>query len=235
MDAKLIAERQVIERYLAGQLSDAEADAFEARLESQPELARDVEQISRMKTGFAVLERRGELAKLLAHPVAPPKRRAAWMAAAAAVFVGATGFLVLRQAESPTPATLLAVSLNALSRHSDSPIPLRTSVSLARARGLGPDAVLDSSGAAPGAAVLELATGGDAGTHYSIELLAIDSAGARPVAKLPDAASDDSGAMHLFVSLQAVKPGRYLLRLTPPSGGTPVEYAIDVRPARPVR
>src|SRR5258707_8902658 len=106
MDAKLIAERQVIERYLAGQLSDAEADAYEARLELQPELARAVEQIARMKTGFAVLERRGELAKLLAHPVAPPIRRAPWLAAAAAVFVGAIGFLVFRQAEAPAPATL---------------------------------------------------------------------------------------------------------------------------------
>jgi anti-sigma factor RsiW len=231
MDAKLIAERQVIEKYLAGQLSDAEADAFEARLESHPELARDVEQIARMKTGFAVLERRGELAKLLAHPVAPPKRRAAWMAAAAAVFVGAIGFLVFRQAESPAPATLLAISLDALSRHSDSPIPLRASIALARARGLGADAELES-GKAPGAAELELATGDAAQTHYSVELLAIDSSGAKAVAKLPDAATDGSGAMHLFVSLQAVKPGPYLLRLTPAGGGTPVEYSIAVRPAR---
>lgn len=232
MDAKLIAERQVIERYLAGQLSDAEADAFEARLELQPELARDVEQIARMKTGFAVLERRGELAKLLAHPVAPPKRRAAWMAAAAAVFVGAIGFLVFRQAGSPHPATLLAVSLDALSRHSEAPIPLRASVSLARARGMGADAELNASVVAPGAAELELATGDAARTHYSIELLAIDSAGARAVAQLPDAVADDAGTLHLFVALHAVKPGPYLLRLTPTGDGTPVEYSIAVRPAR---
>ena len=232
MDAKLIAERQVIERYLAGQLSDAEADAFEARLESQPELAREVEQIARMKTGFAVLERRGELAKLLARPVAPPKRRAAWMAAAAAVFVGAIGFLAFRQGESPAPATLLAVSLEALSRHSDSPIPLRSSVSLARARGMGADAELTASVIAPGAAELELATGDAAQTHFSVELLAVDSAGARPVAKLPDAATDETGAMHLFIALHVVKPGPYLLRLTPADGGAPVEYAIAVRPVR---
>ena len=42
MDAKLIADRQVIERYLAGQLSDAEADAFERDLEANPELAREI-------------------------------------------------------------------------------------------------------------------------------------------------------------------------------------------------
>ena len=71
MDAKLIAERHVIERYLAGQLSDEEADAFEVLLEAQPDLARDVERIARMKTGFAVLERNGELALLLARREAP--------------------------------------------------------------------------------------------------------------------------------------------------------------------
>jgi hypothetical protein len=88
------------------------------------------------------------------------------------------------------------------------------------------------SGNAPGAAELELATGDAAQTHYSAELLAIDSVGARPVVKLPDVATDDTGAMHLFVSLHAVKPGPYLLRLTPASGGAPVEYSIAVRPAR---
>jgi hypothetical protein len=36
MDAKLISERHVIERYLAGQLTDAEADAFERALERTP-------------------------------------------------------------------------------------------------------------------------------------------------------------------------------------------------------
>jgi hypothetical protein len=154
------------------------------------------------------------------------------MAAAAAVIVGAIGFGVFRQAERPAPATLLALSLDALSRHSDSPIPLRASVSLARARGMGADAELDATVNAPGAAELELSTGGAGGTHYSVELLALDSVGARPMAKLPDAATDDSGALRLFVSLQAVKPGPYLLRLTPADGGAPVEYSIAVRPVR---
>lgn len=230
MDAKHIAEHHVIERYLAGQLSDAEADAFERALEAHPELARDVERIARMKTGMAVLERRGELAKLLAQPVAPPKRRAVWIGAAAAVVL-ALGLLVFRQAETPTPAALLAVSLDALSSHSDSPIPLRASVALARARGMGPDAELSSSGKAPGAAELELATGAAAGTHYAVELLAIDSAGARTVAKVPDVATDEAGAAHLFVALHALAPGPYLLRLSSADAGGPIEYSIALRPA----
>lgn len=231
MDAKLISDRQVIERYLAGQLSDAEADAFERDLEAHPELAREVEQIARMKTGFAVLERRGELAKLLAQPVARPKRRVAWMAAAATVVL-ALGILVFRQAETPVPAALLASSLRALSARSDSPIPLLASVSLARARGMGADAQLTSTGKSPGAAELELATGAATGTHYSIELLAADSAGARAVAKVPDVATDAAGAVHLFVSLSALPPGLYLLRLSPADAGPPIEYSIALRPAR---
>ena len=231
MDAKLISDRQVIERYLAGQLSDAEADAFERDLEAHPELARDVEQIARMKTGLAVLARRGELAKLLAEPIAPPKRRMAWIATAAAVVL-ALGIVVFRQAEAPAPAALLAASLKALSSHSDSPIPLRASVALARARGMGADAELTSTGKSPGAAELELATGGAAGTHYNVELFAVDSAGARPVAKLPDATTDATGAVHLFVSLSALPPGPYLLRLSMAGADAPIEYSIAVRPAR---
>ena len=230
MDAKLIADRQVIERYLAGQLSDAEADAFERDLEANPELAREVEQVARMKTGFEVLARRGELARLLAKPVAPPKRRTMWVATAAAVVL-AIGFVAFRQGETPAPATLLAASLTALSS-SDSPIPLRTSVALARARGMGADAELTSTGRSPGAAELELATGGAAGSHYAVELLAADSVGARSVAKLPDAATDSNGAVHLFISLNAVPPGPYLLRLSPADPGAPIEYSIAMRPPR---
>jgi anti-sigma factor RsiW len=231
MDPKLIAERHVIERYLAGQLSDAEADAFERSLEEHPELAQDVERIARMKTGLAVLERRGELAKLFAQPVARPKRRAVWVSAAAAVVL-ALGIVVFRQADAPAPATLLAVSLKALSSRSESPIPLRASVALARARGMGADAELTASVAEPGAAELELATGAVAGTHYAIELLAVDSVGARAVAHVPDVATDSSGAVHVFMTLHALAPGPYLLRLTPPDGSAPIEYSIALRPAR---
>jgi hypothetical protein len=227
MDAKLIADRQVVERYLAGQLSDAEADAFERDLEAHPELAREVEQVARMKTGFEVLARRGELAKLLAQPVAPSRRRPLWVASAAAVVL-ALGFVVFHHAETPAPAALLALSLEALSSRSESPVPLRSSVALARARGMGADVELTSTGKAPGAAELELVTGGATGTHYAIELIAVDSPGSPAVAKIPDAATDAAGAVHLFVSLNALPPGPYLLRLSPADAGAPIEYTIAV-------
>jgi hypothetical protein len=99
---------------------------------------------------------------------------------------------------------------------------------------MGADAELTSTGKAPGAAELELATGAATGTHYAIELLAVDSAGARPVAKVADAAPDANGAVHLFVSLNAaaLPPGPYLLRLSPADAGAPIEYSIAVRPPR---
>lgn len=231
MDAKLISERHVIERYLAGQLSDAEAEELERAVEARPELAQEVERIARLKTGLEVLERRGDLPKLLAPPVAAPKRRAVWVAAAGVAAL-ALGLLLLRPADVPTPPTLLALSLESLSAHSDSPIPLRASIALARARGMGADAELTSSGKAPGAAELELATGGDAGASYSVELLSVDDHGARAVSRVPAIATDATGAVHVFVALHALSPGPYLLRLTPNGPGVPVEYSIALRPAR---
>ena len=61
MDAQQIAERHVIERYLAGQLTDQEAMAFEAYVEAHPEITRDIEEIARMKTGLVRLKDRGDL------------------------------------------------------------------------------------------------------------------------------------------------------------------------------
>jgi anti-sigma factor RsiW len=232
MDAKLIAERHVIERYLAGQLSDAEADAFEVLLEEQPDLARDVERIARMKTGFAVLERNGELAQLLARREAPRARTVAWIAAAAALLL-ALGFVAFRNTGT-TPPVLLATSLKALSPPG-APVPLRASVALARARGMGADAELVSSGAESGAAQLELATGGRAAATYAIELLTLDADGARTVASIPAIAADEAGVVRLYISLQGMSrhglaPGDYLLRLTPTDASAPVEYSLALRP-----
>src|SRR6185295_15926348 len=65
MDAKQIAERQIVERYLANQLSDPEAEAFEAYIEAHPEVIKDIVLVSRMKCGLATLHERRELAALV--------------------------------------------------------------------------------------------------------------------------------------------------------------------------
>jgi anti-sigma factor RsiW len=230
MDSKHIADRHVIERYLAGQLGDDEADEFEAYLEAHPAVAQEVERIARMKTGFAVLERRGELDALLAESPAPRSRRPAWIAAAAAAVL-ALGFLAFRQTVDSPQAMRLAASLQTLSLPSESPVPLRASVSIARARGVGADAELTSSGAAQGAAQLEFSTGGLPGGPYVAELLAVDAGGARSLGRVEDAVANSEGVVRLYLSLHALDSGAYLLRLSPPDGGAPIEYSLRVRPA----
>lgn len=230
MDAKLISERHVIERYLAGQLRDEEADAFEVYLESHPQLAQEVERIARMKTGFAVLERRGELDALLQEPVAPRSRRTVWMAAAA-VAVVALGFIAFRQVtDAGGQALRLAASLQQLSLDSESPMPLRASVSIARARGMGADAELTSAGTAQGAAELEFATGGPPGGPYVAELIPANDGAAKPLARIGNAQANAEGVVRLYLSLHALEPGAYLLRFTPPGGAAPIEYSLRIRP-----
>jgi anti-sigma factor RsiW len=229
MDSKLISERHVIERYLAGQLGDDEADAFEVYLESHPQLAQEVERIARMKTGFAVLERRGELDALLQETAAPRSRRTAWMAAAA-VAVVALGFIAFRQAtDADARAMRLASTLQTLSLPSESPVPLRASVSISRARGMGADVEVTSSGTAQGAAELEFATGGPPGGPYIAELIAANDAGTKPLARVADAVANADGVVRLYLSLHALEPGAYLLRFTPPGGADPIEYSLRVR------
>jgi anti-sigma factor RsiW len=218
----------VIERYLAGQLSDAEADAFERNLEENPEVARDVERVARMKTGFEVLARRGELAPLLKQRQARTHRKAWATAAAAALF--ALGYLAMRNSPLPAQPTLLASSLASLSRHTEAPVPLRASISLARARGMGADVVLESPGTTPGAADLEIATGAVPGAHFSAELLAA-RAGGGTLGSATGLAANADGVVHLFLSLQPLPAGVYLLRLTPAGAGAPLEYSVAIRAA----
>src|SRR5262245_61881378 len=88
MDAKQIAERHVIERYLAGHLPEPEAGAFEAYIEAHPEVIKDIDLVSRMKCGLAALHERRELAAVV------QARRRAWMPALIAASVAALALAI---------------------------------------------------------------------------------------------------------------------------------------------
>ena len=121
MDAKQIAELHVIERYLADQLTDEEAHAFEAYVEAHPEVTRDIENISRMKAGLASLRQRGELAPLL---VAERPRKPLWFllaAAAAAVLVAV--LVVPRYLGGGSNLPVLAASAQQLLGENEKPLP----------------------------------------------------------------------------------------------------------------
>jgi anti-sigma factor RsiW len=82
-----LEENRLITAYLVGQLSDAEADAFEERIAQDPAVYRRVESVLRLKEGLAVLEERGAIATLLQ----PSRRRWRWLIGIAALLLIAAG------------------------------------------------------------------------------------------------------------------------------------------------
>jgi len=231
MDATQIAERQVIERYLANQLSDAEADAFEAYVESHPEIARQIELVARMKSGLHVLQRRGELRSVLTPPRSWLRHPALLAGTAASIAVA--GLLWFRSADMPeTP--LLARSFAQLRGGDGESLKLGATVLLVRSRSAahGAEIELPASGAAATAYELALDTGDSTPLrHYSVELLRFTGNQLAPVARLKDAEAAADGSVHVYLKASVLSAGSYFIRLSAAPGEAPLEFSLRVREA----
>lgn len=229
MNATQIAERQVIERYLANQLSDAEADAFEAYVEAHPELTRQIELVARMKSGLAVLRRRGELQGILNTPARSGIRRLAFLAAAAAS-IAVVALLVFRfSSESHGP--LLAATFDELRGSRQESLQLASTHLLVRSRGpaYGTEVELPADSTESTALHLTLSTGEAAGTgQYAVEIVKLDDGVLQSVAKLDNAAMTADGDVHVYVRADVLRPGSYVVRLKAPGSTTALEFAMRV-------
>src|SRR5512138_3501948 len=65
MDRKQIEAEHIVARYLADQLSPAQAEEFEAYYTQHPSMVREIEHALRLKEGLATLRDRGQLDALL--------------------------------------------------------------------------------------------------------------------------------------------------------------------------
>lgn len=122
------ADRERIDRYLAGRLTDDERNTIEARIVGDPSFRREVELTERLRAGLRDLEARGELDALLQKPAF--WRQPAY-ALAATVAAAAFGLLALaihaqldqarerlaemRRARGETPSMVAAAGVQVLS------------------------------------------------------------------------------------------------------------------------
>src|SRR5690348_14639373 len=126
-------------RYLAGQLSSDELQAYEQYLLANPDALRGLEATARMKIGLANLRDGGQLEKLL-RPRSVLTSRWPALAAAAALVVLAIG--IWRGIEAPHDATLVATAEHLLDS-SERPLAPGSSYALLRTRSSTFDAVID--------------------------------------------------------------------------------------------
>ena len=112
IDEKAFAEQNWIARYLGGRLSEAEAELFEQHWARNPALIRDIEMHARMQAGFASLQARGELDRVVQRSWWGDRFRLMALAAALAV-IGVSSWLWVA-ATPDAPALLAATRLEAL-------------------------------------------------------------------------------------------------------------------------
>src|SRR6478735_4738856 len=138
MDATQIAERHVIERYRAGQLSDPEAEAFEAYIEAHPDVIKDIDLVSRMKCGLAALHERRELAAVV------QARRIGWMPAliAASVAALALSVFVWLVPHGGGSRALLASVASALTDNRRVTLPVLAHLDVVRTRGASDNVIV---------------------------------------------------------------------------------------------
>ncbi len=233
MDRQYIADRHVVARYLADQLSDAERGEFEAFCAENPEVWREIEATARLKVGLAKLAETGELEGALAKPQgfgAFAMRHAAGFGAIGvgiAVLIGTV--YVMR-----VPA--MGSSIAEVSGRFRSDLPVSTAVydfMQMRSGEANTDIAKEVSlPSAPKALHFRVAPQAKSKPPYRAVLRQISDSGSRMIAQVDGLELDDGHFVSFFVNSAALVSGMYVLTVEPEdlrSSEQKSEYRLQVR------
>jgi len=203
-------------RYLAGQLSPAELQAYEQHLLENPDAVRELEATARMKVGLASLRDSGQLEKLLRARTALRSRWPA-LAAAAALIVVAVG--LWRGGDAPRETTLVATATE-LTDRSGHPLPAGPTYALLRTRSSAYGAASAYDAAIelpPEPRAIELRVRPEAvAAVHSVALSQIRPDGSVvQIGSVSELQAQPDGFVRLYVDSSRLGPGAYLLAITP--------------------
>jgi hypothetical protein len=197
-------------RYLAGQLSPAELQAYEQHLLENPDAMKELEATARMKVGLAHLRDTGELEKLLQPRSA---LRSRWPALAAAAALVILGIALWRGIDVQHDTTLVATARE-LVDSSGRPLASGSSYALLRTRSTSYDAVIQLP-AEPRAIELRVRPE-TAATAYSVALSRIHPDGSvLQIGTVSELAAQSDGFVRLYVDSSHLESGPYLFVITP--------------------
>lgn len=210
-------DRDLIDRYLAGRLTDAEVLVIDTRIVAEPGFRNEFELTQAMREGLRELHNRGEVAPLLSrrqttwrHP------RFALAASLTAVALGLASFLFYQRLEQG-PQAVLTESLR-----------------FERTRGAGqePDVVWQQS-ASVATLRLQLDVGLEPSARYRVAIERIGGSGIAPVFEAAAPATPD-GIVTVDVDAARLDAGDYAIRLdaVPTAAGETVTYALRVSARR---
>lgn len=207
----------IAQRYLAGQLSPPEQEAYEQYFIHNPDVVRELEATARMKVGLASLRDRGQLDSLL--QVAPTtSRRAALMAIAASVAVIAIVVGLWRDVRAPD-STALVASATRLIDSSGKPLAVGAIYAVMRTRATEYDAVVTLPAQQQALELRVLPEWSAPGYDVAFSRT-VPSGGVVEVATVSDLQVRQDGFVSLYVDSSKLEPGSYLLRLSASHGQT---------------
>jgi hypothetical protein len=201
----------IAQRYLAGQLSPPEQEAYEQYFLHNPDAVRELEATARMKVGLASLRDSGQLDSLL-HAAPTPSRRATLMAMAASVAVIAIVVGLWRDFRSPDAAARVA-SATRLVDSSGRPLAAGAIYAVMRTRATDYDAFVTLP-AQPHALELRVRPEWPAPAYDVTLSRTMPDGKVLDVATVSDLQVRPDGFVDLYVDSSKLEPGAYLLGLS---------------------
>lgn len=215
MDRQRVEDEQLVARYLASQLDETTAAAFEQHYLQNPDVVKDIERTLRLREGLAILQERGELAQLVQGR--PRWHIPASLAAGLVMMLVGVWIWVSHSAISPVTSTLAAL------RTSDSrPLSVISTHVLARVRG-GNSATQIALPRERGAIELRMVPSAlGEGTRFTVELRRLPASQSDSETSLGKTAvvqGPDEAVVTAYLDSARLTPGRYAVELIPEHGG----------------
>lgn len=212
--ASSVADRELIDDYLAERLAAGPRDAFEARLVAEPLLRRELELTEALREGLATLAARGELAPLLSGAARARRPVLSIAASVAAVLAGLAALVLYQQLERTRDA--LATANHALRGGVTSAATGLVSLRLMQSRGSddGPDLAWQRP---PRATMVELRIdpGLDPADAYRLRIARLQHPDELPVLMLQRVAVGADGELAMLLHSGLLSPGDYRIDLEP--------------------
>jgi hypothetical protein len=230
MDRKQIEAEHIVERYLADQLTPADAEAFEAYYLNHPNMVREIEQALRLREGLATLRDRGQLDELMNAP-GQWRRWATPLSIAAAITVALVGGWAWL---GSTDASPVAATLEELVADSGTPLPLGGKYLLVRTRGAEAALAVPFPAGRSALELQMLPSAGAEGAPYRVTVSRADAddRSSREIGEVKALGPGPDGLVSAVLDSQALEPGRYAIELAPERSDAtvpPDRFLIELR------
>ncbi len=204
----------IVNRYLAGQLDDAERVVFEAELARNPAALAELEATARLKVGLERLRETGELFEELRSQ--PMYTRPLFLASAAAVAALVIGFSFLRGAVFSHPgAPLLAARATSFISAQGAALPPGNTFAVYRKRVDGYDTVVELPATAQAIELRVLPQMQARSGRYKVSLAHLrEDDSLEPANVVTDVKPDGDGFLSVFADSSRLARGRYRLTVS---------------------